>query len=59
MNEKQSEGIPAVGFLVMAFTDETAADEVLKELKEAKKQKQFYFEDAAVVKQDAKGKNIP
>jgi uncharacterized membrane protein len=56
MSDTQTEGIPAVGFLVMAFTDETAADEVLKELKEAKKQKQFYFEDAAVVQQDAKGK---
>jgi uncharacterized membrane protein len=56
MSETQSEGVAAVGFLVMAFTDETAADEVLKDMKEAKKHKQFYFEDAAVVQQDAKGK---
>jgi uncharacterized membrane protein len=56
MSDIQTEGIPAVGFLVMAFTDETAADEILKELKQAKKQKQFYFEDAAVVQQDAHGK---
>jgi uncharacterized membrane protein len=56
MSNKQDQGVAAVGFLVMAFTDETAADEVLKGLKEAKKQKQFYFEDAAVVQQDAKGK---
>ncbi len=56
MSETQTEDIFAVGFLVMAFTDENAADEVLKEMKEAKKQKQFYFEDAAVVRQDAKGK---
>jgi len=40
----------------MAFTDETSADEALKELKEAKKQKQFYFEDRAVITQDAQGK---
>jgi len=56
MNETQPQGTAAVGFLVMAFTDETAADETLKELKEAKKQRQFYFEEAAVIKQDAKGK---
>ena len=45
-----------VGFLVMAFTEETAADEALKAMKDAKKQKQFYFEDAAVIRQDADGK---
>ena len=56
MNDEQKQGVAAVGFLVMAFTNENAADEALKELKQAKKQKQFYFEDAAVVKQDAKGK---
>jgi uncharacterized membrane protein len=56
MTEEQTQGVAAVGFLVMAFTDENAADEALKEFKAAKKQKQFYFEDAAVVKQDAKGK---
>jgi uncharacterized membrane protein len=55
-SEKQSQDVAAVGFLVMAFTDETAADETLKALKEAKRQKQFYFEDAAVVRQDANGK---
>jgi uncharacterized membrane protein len=49
-------GKAAVGFLVMAFTDETAADDALKAMKEAKKQKQFYFEDAAVIRQDSKGK---
>lgn len=51
---KQQE-VAAVGFLVMAFTDETSADEALKAMKEAKKHKQFYFEDAAVIKQDADG----
>lgn len=56
MSNTESQGTAAVGFLVMAFTDENAADDTLKELKEAKKQKQFYFEDAAVIRQDAKGK---
>lgn len=55
MSENEVQGVPAVGFLVMAFTDENAADEVLKLMKDAKKQKQFYFEDAAVIKQDAEG----
>jgi uncharacterized membrane protein len=56
MSEKQEKGVAAVGFLVMAFTDEKAGDEALKAMKEAKKQKQFYFEDAAVIRQDAEGK---
>ena len=56
MNETGSKGISAVGFLVMAFTAETAADEVLKAMKKAKNEKQFYFEEAAVIKQDAEGK---
>ena len=50
------QGVPAVGFLVMAFTDEYAADQALDAMKAAKKQKQFYFEDAAVIKQDPQGK---
>lgn len=53
---KQQEVVPAIGFLVMAFTDETSADGALKAMKDAKKKKQFYFEDAAVIKQDADGK---
>ena len=50
------QGIPAVGFLVVAFTDENAADQMLDAMKAAKKQQQFYFEDAAVIRQDAQGK---
>ena len=50
------QGIPAVGFLVVAFTDENAADQALDAMKDAKKQQAFYFENAAVIKQDAKGK---
>lgn len=55
-SQQQQQGIPAVGFLVMAFTEETAADQALSAMKEAKKQQQFYFEDAAVIRQDAQGK---
>lgn len=54
MSEEQY--VEAVGFLVMAFTDETSADDALQAMKDAKKQGQFYFEDAAVIKQDADGK---
>jgi len=56
MSEKTQQGVPAVGFLVMAFTDEKSADQTLKAMKEAKKQKKFYFENAAVIRQDAAGK---
>jgi uncharacterized membrane protein len=45
-----------VGFLVMAFNDEKAGDEALEAMKKAKKEKQFYFEEAAVIRQDTKGK---
>jgi len=50
------QGIPAIGFLVVAFTDATAADQALDAMKDAKKQQTFYFEDAAVITQDAQGK---
>ena len=55
MSESQSQGKPAVGFLVMAFTDETAADEALKAMKAARQQRQFYYEEAAVIRQDPEG----
>jgi uncharacterized membrane protein len=48
--------VPAVGFLVMAFTNETAGDQALQAMIQAKKEKKFYFEDAAVMRQDASGK---
>ena len=56
MSEKQKEGVAAVGFLVMAFKDEKAGDEALKAMKEAKKKHGFYFEEAAVIVQDAESK---
>jgi len=48
--------VPAVGFLVMAFTDETAGDQALQAMIQGKKEKKFYFEEAAVMRQDAAGK---
>jgi uncharacterized membrane protein len=56
MSDELKQGVAAVGFLVMAFLDENAADQALDAMKEAKKQQQFYFEDAAVIRQDADGK---
>jgi len=56
MTDTQEQGKPAVGFLVVAFTDENLADQALAELKEAKSKKEFDFEDAAVIRQDADGK---
>jgi uncharacterized membrane protein len=56
MSESGQQGIPAVGFLVAAFTEETAGDEALKAMQQAKKEGRFYFEDAAVIKQDAQSK---
>jgi len=56
MSDSQQQGVPAVGFMVAAFLDEMAADQALDAMKKAKAQGQFYFEDAAVIRQDAQGK---
>ena len=56
MSDSQQQGIPPVGFMVAAFLDEMAADQALDAMKKAKAQGQFYFEDAAVIRQDAQGK---
>ena len=56
MSNLQEQGIRAVGFLVAAFTDENMGDQALAEMKEAKSKKEFNFEDAAVIRQDADGK---
>lgn len=55
MSDTQSKGTAEVGFLVMAFTSESAAEDALNAMKEAKKHKQFAFEDAAVIRQDIEG----
>ncbi len=56
MGDQQEQVVPAVGFLVVAFTDENVADQALDALKNAKKAQQFYYENAAVIRQDSKGK---
>ena len=56
MSTQKQQGVPAVGLLVAAFIDESAGDQTLAAMKEAKKQQKFYYEDAAVIRQDAKGK---
>ena len=45
-----------VQIIVAAFNDEKGADEALKELKEAKKQKLIKIQDAAILRKDEKGK---
>ena len=56
MSDQTTQGVPAVGFLVMAFTDEKAGEQALEAMKQAKKEKTFYFEEAAVIRQDKDGK---
>src|SRR5215471_10550818 len=56
MDNNTTQGVPAVGFLVMAFTDEKAGDQALQAMIDGKKAKTFYFEDAGVIRQDAAGK---
>ena len=56
MSDMTSEGVAGVGMIVAAFVDELAADQTLDAMKQAKKQGTFYFDDAAVIRQDPKGK---
>jgi uncharacterized membrane protein len=50
------EGVAGVGMFVAAFVDEGAADEVLARMEEAKRSGEFYYDDAAVIRCDRKGK---
>ena len=52
----QDEGVAGVGILVAAYVDEYGADQALDELKQAKKSGEIYYDDAAVIRQDPKGK---
>jgi len=52
---EQQEQVAGVGILVMAFTQEEAGKAALKAMKKAKKDKQIYFAEAAVITQDADG----
>jgi uncharacterized membrane protein len=56
MTDQQSEGTAGVGMLLAAYVDENAADQALEEMGRAKKQGTFYYDDAAVIRQDPKGK---
>ncbi|MBE2222868.1 MAG: DUF1269 domain-containing protein [Anaerolineae bacterium] len=51
--EKQTN--EGVGIVVAAFPEETSGEHALNVLKEAKKLKYIYFEDAALIRQDADG----
>ena len=50
------EGIAGVGLFVAAYVDERGADQALDALKQAKKDDEIYYDDAAVVRRDAEGK---
>jgi uncharacterized membrane protein len=52
---EKNEAVAGVGILVAAFTNEEAGEEALKALIKARSQRQVYFEDAAVIRQDADG----
>ena len=55
-NGDQSEGITGIGMFVAAFANELTADEILERMQESKKNDEFYFDDAASIRCDAKGK---
>jgi uncharacterized membrane protein len=55
-DETTDQGIAGVGLFVAAYVDERGADNALDALKEAKKNDEFYYDDAAVVRRDAEGK---
>ncbi len=55
MSEQEGE-VAGVGLFVAAFVDERRADDALNGMKEAKKSGDFFFDDAAVVRSDDKGK---
>lgn len=56
MSNDADQGIAGVGLFVAAYVDENGADQTLDNLKQARKAKQFDYDDAAVVRRDAKGK---
>ena len=55
-DSSNSEGVIGIGMVVAAYVDEMAADQALDAMTQAKKDGSFYFDDAVVVRQDAKGK---
>ena len=55
-DQTTSEGIAGVGMFVAAFLDEKGAKKALKGMKEAKKSGEFYYDNAAVIHCNEKGK---
>jgi uncharacterized membrane protein len=53
--EAQAEPMVGVGLMIAAFHTEDAADKALKAMKQAKKEGNFYYEAAAVIKKEADG----
>lgn len=49
------QGVAGVGLMVAAYVDERGADNALDGLKQAKKAGEFYYDDAAVVRNSADG----
>ena len=53
---EQGEGVAGVGMMVAGYVDELAAERTLDRMKQAKKDGTFYFDDAAVIRQNPHGK---
>lgn len=49
------QGVAGVGLLVAAFNREEAGEQALKTMKQARKDGQFYYESAAVIRKEADG----
>ena len=55
-NTEQSEGAAGWGMFVAAYVDELGAEQAYEQLKTAKKQGKFFYDHAAIIRQDPKSK---
>lgn len=57
MSEQQQgqKGVAGVGIIVAAYAGAETADQTLDAMRKAKQQKQFQFDDAAIIRQDIQG----
>ena len=55
-DESKQEGVAGVGMFIAAYFDERGADKALDQLKKAKKAKEIYYDDAAMLRRNAEGK---
>jgi uncharacterized membrane protein len=55
-NAEQGQEVAGVGMFIAAFVDEGGAEDALKIIKEARRSGEFYYDDAAVIRSDDKGK---